>query len=641
MEMFEQFGSSGLGFGISQNAGSDAHGGSAPTGYSEQESACYQRLFHLADADGAGAITGSQAADFLRRSGLPEPVLRSIWQIADEHGAGFLAAEGFCIAMRLVAHAQAGQAVSPGLARIEPPRPPEFEGLLDAGRGLQAVSTESSVSSKWDGASSSSASSASRRPPRWTPSKREMRKYASLFLRTDSDGDGFVEAAEAKDLCERSGLGNEALGVAWTHADQDRDGRLSFREFVALVHAVSCCRLGLELPLLEHGLHPELAGALAALRESPQELDAQRSRASSSPSASATSTSPALPELATPSWPSEPGGGASQGAQGLLMPLRSHGEPLKAVEAAKAKEGRSEPSVSSPSIDTSEAGAEERSEPSGCSSSPRSPRFGSERLRAAPELDVAATAGHLRVVFEADRALSRRLRLEVESLEDPLFASRSACSQLRPQVARGREEHRRLAELLRQLDVQLSAGKRRLACLHEERRKMGPEARLGHRGRRHSEESLSFMRQAFEDEARMLEETQHSNRQLGESCEGLESDLAELEKQRREVLEEARRERESFLHEERQVAELRLELQRVRQGGAVELGHMHEEEEWRPSASQTTSPSADSATAQFSSNRSWASSLVGGAAGPLPMGNASRMQSGASAADNPLTRYGV
>ena len=49
-------------------------------------------------------------------------------------------------------------------------------------------------------------SAAGLNPRRWAPSRRERRKYAGLFLRSDTDQDGFVQAGEAKALMERSGL---------------------------------------------------------------------------------------------------------------------------------------------------------------------------------------------------------------------------------------------------------------------------------------------------------------------------------------------------------------------------------------------------------------------------------------------------
>merc|ERR1719296_228464 len=117
-------------------------------------------------------------------------------------------------------------------------------------------------------------SASSQRPPSWTPTDRELRKYASLFLRTDANSDGYVEAEEARPLCQKSRLEDGELSRVWTHADQDMDGRLTFPEFVVLVHLVSCARKGLGVPSLADGLPPQLAHSVATLAAMPQQLHA-------------------------------------------------------------------------------------------------------------------------------------------------------------------------------------------------------------------------------------------------------------------------------------------------------------------------------------------------------------------------------
>merc|ERR1719356_2432148 len=90
-------------------------------------------------------------------------------------------------------------------------------------------------------------------PPGWAPSPEESRGDAALFLQADKDGDGFVEAVDARALCDGSGLPVSTLALAWEHADRDHDGRLTFREFVLLLHLVSCCSSGTGSLALERG----------------------------------------------------------------------------------------------------------------------------------------------------------------------------------------------------------------------------------------------------------------------------------------------------------------------------------------------------------------------------------------------------
>jgi len=52
------------------------------------------------------------------------------------------------------------------------------------------------------------------------------------------------------------------LSLAWEHADQDKDGRLTLKEFVILVHLVTCTLKGAQLPNAADGLPQELLQAV-------------------------------------------------------------------------------------------------------------------------------------------------------------------------------------------------------------------------------------------------------------------------------------------------------------------------------------------------------------------------------------------
>jgi len=274
--------------------------------FTAQELPYYQELFGMADVNRMGLIDGSTGAMFLLKSGLPNIMLRGIWELADVNTQGQLNMERFFVALRLVAHAQAGRAPSAELISMEPPALPGFEGLQQrrpesqyspyGSRAPSAHGAPSEISelqpviAGGDAEvyrSANHARQASRSPSsrqlgqsQWVPSQREKRKYSTLFLRTDWNRDGFVEALDAKTLLERSKLDRNTLSIAWEHADQDRDGRLTFPEFVVLVHLITCAKNGSMLPGLHEGLPRELQSAILSL-ESPEELAAQRSRSPS------------------------------------------------------------------------------------------------------------------------------------------------------------------------------------------------------------------------------------------------------------------------------------------------------------------------------------------------------------------------
>ena len=80
----------------------------------------------MADSTRAGALSGQAAVAFFMNSGLPVPVLREVWALADSSQRHVLDQAAFAKAMRLIAKAQAGQALgSPGEAGALP----KFAGL--------------------------------------------------------------------------------------------------------------------------------------------------------------------------------------------------------------------------------------------------------------------------------------------------------------------------------------------------------------------------------------------------------------------------------------------------------------------------------------------------------------------------------
>eukprot|EP01069_Polyplicarium_translucidae_P005963 Polyplicarium_translucidae@DN2883_c0_g1_i4.p1 len=77
------------------------------------EQSHYMNLRAMIDSDPAGNLGGAEAAAFLATSGLPRGILHEIWRIADHNNLGSLNAEDFCVACRLVAHAQVCMSTTP------------------------------------------------------------------------------------------------------------------------------------------------------------------------------------------------------------------------------------------------------------------------------------------------------------------------------------------------------------------------------------------------------------------------------------------------------------------------------------------------------------------------------------------------
>ena len=227
--------------------------GIAVASLSPQECSLYPSLFKM--ALGAKAIQTSSvipaavAANFLKRSGLSKKQLHDIWTLADPDDAGFLTPDGFYKACRLVAHAQCGSfSITPDLLSAEPQSLPYFENA-DGGPDAE-----------------------------WKVSESEIRRYADLYRR--EGGTHKLDGSDARALLLKSGLSTSELCDVWDLADADKDGKLTFGEFIVVMQLVSKIRDGKAF------LPPDLPKALAEYLKTPLP---------ESPSAVPTSDTPQVP----------------------------------------------------------------------------------------------------------------------------------------------------------------------------------------------------------------------------------------------------------------------------------------------------------------------------------------------------------
>lgn len=78
----------------------------------------------MVDKEGTNRVEGKEAAEFLRKSGLPKDVLRAIWLISAKSDPGYLEKDEFYVALRLIALAQNNMEVSEESIRLNHPIPP-------------------------------------------------------------------------------------------------------------------------------------------------------------------------------------------------------------------------------------------------------------------------------------------------------------------------------------------------------------------------------------------------------------------------------------------------------------------------------------------------------------------------------------
>ncbi|XP_063003459.1 epidermal growth factor receptor substrate 15-like 1 isoform X2 [Elgaria multicarinata webbii] len=211
------------------------------------------------DPAGAGRVGASDAALFLKKSGLGDAVLGKIWDLADPEGKGFLDKQGFFIAMRLVACAQSGHEVSLGNLSLTLP-PPKFH---DSTSPLLISSSEA----------------------HWAVRVEERAKFDGIFESLLPLG-GLLSGDKVKPVLMNSKLPLDILGRVWDLSDIDKDGHLDRDEFAVAMHLVY---RALEKEPVPSALPPSLVppskrkkgplfpGAVPVLPASPPPKDSLRS----------------------------------------------------------------------------------------------------------------------------------------------------------------------------------------------------------------------------------------------------------------------------------------------------------------------------------------------------------------------------
>ncbi|XP_073227453.1 epidermal growth factor receptor substrate 15-like 1 isoform X2 [Porites lutea] len=186
----------------------------------------YESFFRQADVSNTGQIGASDAAAFLKKSGLKEGVLHKIWELADPQGTGFLDKQRFFLALRLIALAQNGKDVSlsnltllvpaPKVELLPPAVPPPQESTL------------------------------------WAVKAAEKAKYDNIFEGL-KPVNGLLPGDKVKPVLLNSKLPIDVLGRVWELADIDKDGMLDNDEFAVAMHLVYRALEGDPVPLTLHG----------------------------------------------------------------------------------------------------------------------------------------------------------------------------------------------------------------------------------------------------------------------------------------------------------------------------------------------------------------------------------------------------
>uniref|UniRef100_A0A8C4LQU9 Epidermal growth factor receptor substrate 15 n=1 Tax=Equus asinus asinus TaxID=83772 RepID=A0A8C4LQU9_EQUAS len=170
-----------------------------------------EKYYRQVDTGNTGRVLASDAAAFLKKSGLPDLILGKIWDLADTDGKGLLNKQEFFIALRLVACAQNGLEVSLSSLNLAVP-PPRF--VRNIGPELTTVANLPLFSE-------------------------DKAKYDAIFDSL-SPVNGFLSGDKVKPVLLNSKLPVDILGRVWELSDIDHDGMLDRDEFAVAMFLVYC-----------------------------------------------------------------------------------------------------------------------------------------------------------------------------------------------------------------------------------------------------------------------------------------------------------------------------------------------------------------------------------------------------------------
>ncbi|XP_018113905.1 epidermal growth factor receptor substrate 15 isoform X2 [Xenopus laevis] len=176
--------------------------------------AVYEKYFHQLESGSSGKVLSSDAALFLKRSGLADLVLGKIWDLADTDSKGYLNKQEFFVALQLVACAQNGMEVSLGSLKAVVP-PPRFHDSASPSLVGTAVTTDIP----------------------WAVKPDEKAKYDAIFDSLNPVN-GFLSGDKVKPVLLNSKLSVDILGRVWELSDIDHDGLLDRDEFAVAMFLV-------------------------------------------------------------------------------------------------------------------------------------------------------------------------------------------------------------------------------------------------------------------------------------------------------------------------------------------------------------------------------------------------------------------
>ncbi|XP_065604916.1 epidermal growth factor receptor substrate 15-like 1 isoform X5 [Cyrtonyx montezumae] len=199
-----------------------------------------------------GLLSGDKVKPVLMNSKLPLDILGRVWDLSDIDKDGHLDKDEFAVAMHLVYRALEKEPVPSLLPpSLIPPskrkKTPVFPGavpVLSASPppkdSLRSTPSHGSVESLNSTGSLSPKHSIkqAQHSVNWVVPMSEKMRYDDIFLKTDTDMDGFVSGQEVKDIFMHSGLSQNLLAHIWALADTRQIGKLSKDQFALAMYLI-------------------------------------------------------------------------------------------------------------------------------------------------------------------------------------------------------------------------------------------------------------------------------------------------------------------------------------------------------------------------------------------------------------------
>ncbi|XP_061871199.1 epidermal growth factor receptor substrate 15-like 1 isoform X4 [Colius striatus] len=221
----------------------------------------YETYYKQVDPTYTGRVGASEAALFLKKSGLSDIILGQIWDLADPEGKGYLDKQGFYVALRLVACAQNGHDVNLSSLNLTVP-PPKFH---DSSSPLLMTPPSAET--------------------HWAVRVEEKAKFDGIF-ESLLPVNGLLSGDKVKPVLMNSKLPLDILGRVWDLSDIDKDGHLDKDEFAVAMHLVYRALEKEPVPSLlppslippsKRKKTPVFPGAVPVLPASPPPKDSLRS----------------------------------------------------------------------------------------------------------------------------------------------------------------------------------------------------------------------------------------------------------------------------------------------------------------------------------------------------------------------------